>query len=63
MVASGGITVNFVGTPAVTYTVQCASVPTGPWAAVGTVTVGQTGMGAYQDPSPPAGVTFYRTVH
>jgi hypothetical protein len=63
MVPGGAITVNFVGTPAVTYTVQRAPALTGPWAAVGTVTVGQTGMGAYKDPSPPDGQTFYRTVH
>jgi N-acetylneuraminic acid mutarotase len=63
MVPGGGITVNFVGTPAVTYTVQRAPALTGPWAAVGTVTVGQTGMGAYKDPSPTAGQTFYRTAH
>jgi len=63
MVAGSGITVNFVGTPAVTYTVQRAAALTGPWAPVGTVTVGQTGIGAYKDPSPPAGQTFYRTAH
>lgn len=63
IVPGSGITVNFVGTPAVTYTVQRAPALTGPWAQVGTVTVGQTGIGAYKDSSPPAGQTFYRTAH
>jgi hypothetical protein len=63
IVSSGGITVNFVGTPTVAYTVQRAPTLTGPWAPLGTVTVGQTGMGAYKDPSPPTGQAFYRTVH
>ena len=63
MQPGSGITVSFVGTPAVTYTVQRAPALTGPWAPVGTVTVGQTGIGAYKDPSPPAGQTFYRTAH
>ena len=58
-----GITVNFVGTPAVTYTVQRAPALAGPWATVGTVTVGQTGIGAYKDSSPLAGQAFYRTAH
>ena len=58
-----GLTVNFVGTPSVTYNVQRAPSLTGPWTTLGTVTVGQTGMGAYKDPSPSAGQTFYRTVH
>jgi N-acetylneuraminic acid mutarotase len=63
MVSGGGITVNFVGTPTVAYTVQRAPALTGPWAPLGTVTVGQTGMGAYKDPGPPTGQAFYRTVH
>ena len=46
---SSGISVNFVGTPAVTYSVQRAPTLTGPWAPIGTVTVGQTGIGAYKD--------------
>src|SRR5581483_11261823 len=63
MVPGSHITVNLVGTPAVTYTVQRAAALTGPWVPVGSVTVVQTGIGAYKDPSPPAGQTFYRTEH
>jgi hypothetical protein len=59
---SGGVMVSFAGIPGLTYTVQRASTPVGPWTTLATVTVGESGIGLYLDPNP-AGEAYYRTTY
>jgi hypothetical protein len=59
--ASGAVTVSFAGIVGRTYTVQRAPSVAGPWSALGTATVGSTGIGSLQDTAPLPGSAFYRT--
>lgn len=52
----------FAGNPAFTYRVQRATSLTGSWTDIGTVTPSESGIGTINDPNPPTGEAFYRTV-
>ena len=56
-----GVSLSFSGAPGLTYSVQRAASPTGPWATVGTVKTTAAGAGNFSDPKPPAGPVFYRS--
>jgi hypothetical protein len=61
---SGTFSVTFAGIPGITYTVQTAASPTGPWSSFGTATAGADGLFTVTDtelPPPPA--RYYRTVY
>jgi uncharacterized delta-60 repeat protein len=60
---TSGFRVSFAGVPGLAYTVQRAPGLSGPWTAIGTVTVGNSGRGTYLDTNPPAGEAFYRTTY
>jgi hypothetical protein len=57
------VSVNFAGSPGLTYSLQRASAITGPWTSLATVTAGDLGSGFYLDPKPPAGTAFYRITY
>jgi len=59
----GGFSVSFAGIPGLTYTVQRAPTPSGPWTTLTTVTVGLDGIGTYVDTNPLPGAGFYRTTY
>jgi hypothetical protein len=54
------VQIPFNGTAGKTYTILRAPTVSGPWAPVGTATVGVDGSGVYMDSSPLAGQGFYR---
>jgi len=60
---AGGVTVSFTGTAGASYNVQRAPALTGPWSTIATVFVGDSGVGASPDPSPPTAKAFYRASH
>jgi hypothetical protein len=55
--------VGFSGIPGLTYSVQRAPTPTGPWTTIATVPAGATGLGSFMDTNPPAGKAFYRNTY
>jgi fibronectin-binding autotransporter adhesin len=62
--ASGTFTVTFAGIPNLTYSVQWAAAPTGPWDFLATATAGTNGLFEVSDtelPPPPA--RYYRTTY
>ena len=59
----GRVTLSFAGMPGLTYNVQRAPTPTGPWRNIATITIGDSGIGNNQDTNPPAAKAFYRTTH
>jgi len=59
----GGLLVRFAGIVGRTYSVQRALAVSGPWVTVGTVTVGPTGIGSFEDTDPPPGSALYRTAY
>lgn len=59
----GNLQVPFTGTANMTYTVERASSPTGPWLPLGTATVATNGTATFTDPAPLPGAAFYRVVH
>jgi hypothetical protein len=61
--ASGTFRVTFAGIPDVTYTIQYASDPSGPWSYLKTVTAGTNGLFEVNDtPEPPVPARYYQTV-
>ena len=59
----GGVTVSFVGSPGLTYTLQRKPAITGPWTTIATLTVGDGGIGSYLDVNPLVGNAFYRITY
>ena len=60
-IGSGSLTVSFSGIPGGTYILQRAPALVGPWSAIATVSVGDSGIGVCPDLNPWAGQAFYRT--
>jgi N-acetylneuraminic acid mutarotase len=60
---SNGITINFAGSPGLTYTLQRADAVTGPWTSIISVTIGGGGLGTYLDGKPATGTAFYRITY
>jgi hypothetical protein len=60
---SGGDAIIFAGIPGLIYTLQRAPKVSGPWNTIGTVTVGNAGIGMYLDADRPAGNAFYRALY
>ena len=60
---ANGYLVSFAGIPGRTYTLQRAPTVTGPWTTLTTVTAGPSGIGSYEDTSPPPASAYYRTVY
>jgi autotransporter-associated beta strand protein len=59
---ANGYTVQFACTPGNSYRIQRATVVTGPWTDLTTVTGPANAFVVYEDTNPPAGEAFYRTV-
>jgi hypothetical protein len=59
----GGVTLTCAGVQGVSFRVQRATTPAGPWTTIATITVGDSGIGTCLDPAPPAGNAFYRAVY
>ncbi len=57
---NGQYQLNFAGSANGTYTVWRASVLTGPWTSLGTVTANAGGLGTYLDAAPLSAAGFYR---
>ena len=57
-----GWNIQFAGNPGFTYRVQRATSLTGDWTDLGTATPAENGIGTVNDPNPPTGEAFYRTV-
>ena len=55
-----GVRLRFAGNPDSTYHVQRATVVTGPWDTIATVTAPADGRTEYLDTAPPSGMFFYR---
>jgi hypothetical protein len=62
-VGLGGDAIIFAGIPGLIYTLQRAPKVSGPWNTIGTVTVGNAGIGMYLDADRPAGNAFYRAIY
>jgi hypothetical protein len=54
--------IRFAGNPALAYRVLRATSLTGEWTEIGTATPAENGIGIVNDPNPPTGTAFYRTV-
>jgi hypothetical protein len=62
--ANGTFSVTFAGIPNLTYTVQYATDPSGPWTFLGTATAGTNGLFEVTDTqSLPPPARYYRTVY
>ena len=61
MTTASGTLIRFGGIVGRTYSVQRATAVSGPWETLGTVTIGSSGLGSFEDTNPPAGNAFYRT--
>ena len=55
-----GVRLRFAGRPDTTYQVQRATVLTGPWETIASITAPSEGLTEYLDNTPPAGMSFYR---
>jgi hypothetical protein len=62
LLPGGSYQINFTGMPNCPYGMQRATVLTGPWTNLGTVTVSGAGIGQFVDANPPPSTAFYRTV-
>lgn len=54
--------IQFAGNPSYTYRVQRATSVNGPWTDLGTATPAESGVGTFDDTTPPADTAFYRVV-
>ena len=61
--APGSLQVRFAGILGRSYSVQRALAVAGPWVSIGTATVGPTGIGSFEDTTPPPDGAFYRTAY
>lgn len=59
-VGEGVVSVIAIGPPGETVEIQRAPSPTGPWARIGNVEIGQDGAGDFDDMNPPTDGAFYR---
>jgi hypothetical protein len=58
-----GFKISFRGSPGITYSLQRAISPTGPWITLAKVTADANGDGRYSDTDAPQTTAYYRTVY
>jgi hypothetical protein len=56
----GGVTLSCAGVQSVSFRVQRAPTPAGPWTTIASATIGENSIGTCLDPAPAAGNAFYR---